>query len=139
MTNANENFKHLQLEVAHSGDVIPDRIPTVSVKKAIIQSTMDDDTKRASATPVSGQNSLLTYLHLASNVQRTTYALTDADGTFDVYLLGTTATGQGVSVTQQGNWKEPIRAVKGTFSIYNAGAGSYGAGSFVMAFELVRV
>ena len=135
----NENFKHNQLEIAHSGDVIPEMIPTVTVKKAAIQSTMASNTIRSSATPVSGQNSLLTFLHLASNVQRTTFALADRDGTFDTYFLGTTATGEGVSRLLQGNWKQPIHVVKGTFNIYNAGAGSYAAGSFAIGWEIVRV
>lgn len=137
---ANENWKHNQLEVAHSGDTIPDRIPTDTVKKAILQATMASNTVRASSIPASGQNSLLTFLHLSTNVQRTTYALADRGGTFDTYLLGTTATANGnTAVRLQGNWKEPIHVVQGTFNIYNAGAGSYAAGSFGMAFELVRV
>lgn len=134
-----EHFQHSLLRSAHSHETYPDEVPTVSIKKASIQSTMASDTLRASSIPATGSVSLLTYLHLSTNVERTTFALTDRSGTFDIFQLGTTDTAQKTtSITQQGNWKQPIHSVLGTFSVYNAGAGSYGAGSFIMAWEMVR-
>ena len=76
MTADNKSKMNL-VSVQHSKDVIPDFIPTISVKKSQIESTMDTNTLRSSYTPTAGQRGQLTYLHLATNIEKVTYALTD--------------------------------------------------------------
>lgn len=126
-------------KVQHSGELTPERIPTVTIKKLALQTTMDADTVRSSYTPSQGSYGILTYLHLATNAEKTSYALADRTGTFDVFHLGTTATYNRIhDVTLQGDLAKPIHVIRGTFNVYNT-VGSYTGGSFTIAWEVVKV
>ncbi len=139
MTADNKSKMNL-VSVQHSKDVIPDFIPTISVKKSQIESTMDTNTLRSSYTPTAGQRGQLTYLHLATNIEKVTYALTDRNGTFDIFQLGTTNTlNRRDEIIIQGNVREPIHTILGTFGVHNAGAGSYSAGSHTISWEVVKL
>ncbi|MDP2672033.1 MAG: hypothetical protein Q8O68_00800 [Candidatus Daviesbacteria bacterium] len=132
---SDNGFVYPRKIVQHSKEEVADEIPTVSIKKAQVQATMDTNTLRSSYTPTSGKRGLLTYLHLASNVAETEYALTDRDGTFDIFHIGTAVGMTTQEITQQGDITRPIHAIKGSFGVYN-GAGSQSTGSFTIAWEV---
>lgn len=117
---------------------VTDDIPTVTIKKALIESTQDDQTMRSSSTPCGTAHLRLTYLHLSTNVADQSYALVDRDGTFDQFSLGTAVSAlDGKEVLLQGDSIKPIHVVKGTFAIYS-GVGSHASGSFNIAWEGIR-
>ncbi|MDO8623147.1 MAG: hypothetical protein Q7R52_02780 [archaeon] len=139
MTADNKSKMNL-VSVQHSKDVVPDFIPTSTIKKSQIEATMDTNTMRSSYTPTAGQRGVLTYLHLATNIEKVTFALTDRDGTFDIFQLGTTNTlNRRDEIILQGDVRKPIHVIKGTFGVYNAGAGSYAAGSHTISWEAIKL
>lgn len=134
-------YKKDLLTVHHSGQEIPDRVPTVTIKKSTRDTTAGIDSVRSSYIPTSGQVGLLTYFHLFSSAKASaTLALVDRGGTFDRFIIGTAAEVGNKEVTLQGDWKRPIHAIRGTFNVYNVG-GSIGAAteSITHSWEVVKL
>ena len=122
-----------------TGEWKADVLPTVTVKKGVIQTTISPNSMRSSHTCSGTAPLRLTRLHLFSN-KECQYALVDRDGTFDVYDVGTALYGQNRQhdLLIQGRPDAPIVTCKGTFAVYTgAGQGSH-AGSFVIAWEGVQ-
>lgn len=133
-----QNLKKL----THSGEFIVDSLPTVTIKKAQIQATIDTGSLRASVTPTTGKVGLLTYLHLGANLADIEYSLADRSGTFDIVRVGTAAgiANHKTDFYQQGNFEQPIHVVNGSLNIYHsANSGSQSAGSFTVAFEVIQL
>lgn len=129
-------------KLTHSGELMVDSLPTVTIKKAQIQSTIDTASLRASVTPTQGKVGLLTYLHLGANISDFEYSLADRNGTFDIIRVGTSAgiANHKTDFYQQGNFKQPIHVVNGSLNIYSAAdSGSQSAGSFTIGFEVIQL
>ncbi len=137
-----DHIRHNLLKLSHSGEVMVDTLPTVTVKKAQVQATIDTGSLRASVTPVTGKAGLLTYLHLGATDADHEYSLADRNGTFDVVRVGTAAgiANHKTDFYQQGNFRQPIHVVNGSLNIYSdANSGSQSTGSYTIAFEVIQV
>ncbi len=129
------------LTVHHSGQEVPDRVPTVTIKKSTTNTTASVNTVRSSYIPTQGQVGLLTYFHLFSSAKASaTLALVDRGGTFDRFTVGTSVEMESKEKIVQGNWKNPIHVIRGTFNVYNVG-GSIGATneSITHSWEVVKL
>ena len=134
-----ENFQQKLITIRHSGEVLPEFIPTKTVKKCEVLTEMSANIMKSSYTPSEGSVGILTYLHLATNQEKQSIALTDRDGTFDNFMFGTTTAYNKVNnLTLQGNLTDPIHVIKGTFGVYNT-EGSFTAGSVTIAWEVIKI
>lgn len=134
-------FKKELVTVHHSGEEIPDRIPTISIKKSTRNATASIDTVRSSYIPTQGQVGLLTYFHLFSSGKgSSTLALVDRNGTFDRFIIGTAVEVGNKEVTLQGDWKKPIHVIRGSFNVYNVGGSIGGTGESIShSWEVVKI
>lgn len=135
--HARQNF----LEVHHSGQMIPDRIPTATIKKYTRDGTASVDTVRSSYIPTAGQVGILTYFHAFSTSKASaTLALVDRRGTFDRLPFGTAAEMEVKERILQGDMMKPIHILEGTFSVYNVGGSIAGSGeTLVHSWEVIKI
>jgi len=124
--NANINL----IQNDRTGQMDPDFLPTNTIKKGDIKPTIPTSSVRLSSyVPSQGKVGLLTYLNLSTAGLGTfVMSLTDRNGTFDSFRMGTKVGTNLNQVTLQGHSKAPLHTILGTFFLNNH-QGSFAIGA----------